>query len=273
MAIRYRKDPHLEFLKTLENDELEVLVDILIKDPEDKQLRISEELTLEERYKKHSPNHKKYWDLIAGEYQLFGGNTFANILRGKGVLYEEILEDVVSELKIECNENSVDEMEKALLEKILENSIKEMTEEQRKELVESLDLKTTDFTKQGVIVALQFAIRQGGFISYQIAVIVANAIAKTLIGRGLSLAANAALTKYLSIFAGPVGWAISGLWSIYDIAGPAYRVTIPATIYIAALRQSKLKEKLFEEFICPNCNRSFSLSEGLEKCPYCGEII
>ena len=273
MAIKYRNDTHLEFLQTLKNNELEVLVDILIRDPKDKKLRLTEELTSEEIYKKHSPNHKKYWDLIAGEYQLFGGNTIVNKIRGKGVPYQEILEDVLSELKIKCNNDSIDEMEKALLEKVLEKSLEKMTEEQRKELVESLDLKTTDFTKQAVTVALQLAIKQGGFISYQIAVIVANAIAKSMLGKGLSLAANAALTKYLSVFAGPVGWAISGLWTAADISGPAYRVTIPATIYIAALRESKLKENLFEEFICPNCNRSFSLSEGLEKCPYCGESI
>ena len=271
----YREDLHLEFFQTLDNNELEVLVEMFLKDGNN-DLRFTEPYkNYFEKKKKEAINHKEYWKYIAEEYQLFGGNTFINyIFRwGKGVVYQEILENVISKLNIKCNKDSVDKMEKALLEKVLENSLEKMTEEQRKELVESLDLKTTNFTKQAVTVALQVAIKQGGFISYQIAVIVANTIAKSMLGRGLSLAANAALTKYLSVFAGPVGWAISGLWTVADISGPAYRVTIPATIYIAALRQSKLKENLFEEFICPNCNRSFSLSEGLEKCPYCGESI
>ena len=271
----YREDSHLEFFQTLDNNELEVLVEMFLKDGNN-DLQFTEPYkNYFEKEKKEAINHQEYWKYIAEEYQLFGGNTFINyIFRwGKGVVYQEILEDVVSHLKIKCNKDSVDKMEKALLEDVLEKSIEKMSEKERKELVESLDLKTTNFTKQGVTVALQIAIKRGGFIPYKNAVIIANWIARNTIGKGLSLAANAALTKYLSVFAGPVGWAISGLWTAVDISGPAYRVTVPATIYIAALRQSKLKENLFEEFICPNCNRSFSLSEGLEKCPYCGESI
>ncbi len=121
--------------------------------------------------------------------------------------------------------------------------------------------------------ALQLAIRQGGFVSYQIAVIVANSVSKMILGRGLSLFMNATLTKYISIFAGPIGWVITGLWTAIDLAGPAYRVTIPATIYIASLRQSKLKENLFTTFTCPNCNNSFSNDGLATKCPYCGTNI
>ncbi|GAA7072587.1 hypothetical protein VN0416_08100 [Helicobacter pylori] len=68
------------------------------------------------------------------------------------------------------------------------------------------------------------------------AVIVANAVAKTILGRGLSLAGNQVLTRTLSFLTGPVGWIITGVWTAIDIAGPAYRVTIPACIVVATLR-------------------------------------
>ena len=64
-----------------------------------------------------------------------------------------------------------------------------------------------------------------------------NAIAKTILGRGLSLAANASITRGLSVIVGPIGIILSALWSVYDIAGPAYRVIIPCTILIAAYRK------------------------------------
>ncbi len=35
----------------------------------------------------------------------------------------------------------------------------------------------------------------------------------------------------------PVGIILTALWTIYDIAGPAYRVIIPCTILIAAYRK------------------------------------
>ena len=44
----------------------------------------------------------------------------------------------------------------------------------------------------------------------------------------------------MSILTGPIGWVITGLWTAIDIAGPAYRVTIPAVIEIVVLRQKYL---------------------------------
>lgn len=79
-------------------------------------------------------------------------------------------------------------------------------------------------------------------MAYKIALIVANAIAKAILGRGLSLAANAGIVRTISIFAGPIGWLITGLWAAMDIAGPAYRVTIPAVIQVAFLRQVYLNK-------------------------------
>ena len=92
------------------------------------------------------------------------------------------------------------------------------------------------FGKQAMIAAIQIAIKKGGFAAYKLAVIVANAVCRTLLGRSLSFAANATLTRWLSVFAGPIGWAITTIWTAIDIAGPAYRVTIPAVIQIAYMR-------------------------------------
>ncbi|GAA8784687.1 hypothetical protein BTM142_04890 [Helicobacter pylori] len=45
-----------------------------------------------------------------------------------------------------------------------------------------------------------------------------------------------ALKKTLGILAGPIGWAITGALVSINLAGPAYRVTVPACVLIAALR-------------------------------------
>ena len=59
---------------------------------------------------------------------------------------------------------------------------------------------------------------------------------KVLFGRGLTFAANATLTKAMAVLTGPIGWAVTAGWTIIDIGGAAYRVTIPAVIQIALLR-------------------------------------
>lgn len=74
-------------------------------------------------------------------------------------------------------------------------------------------------------------------MAYKTALIVANTVWKILFGHGLSFAANRTITKGISVFAGPIGWAITGAWTLVDLSGPAYRVTIPAVIQIAFLRQ------------------------------------
>ena len=125
--------------------------------------------------------------------------------------------------------------------KILEQAIKDMSPEERAKLeqifrdagADRVDLSAG--FPLGLIMA-QVGIRAAGFVAYQVAVIVANAVAKAVLGRGLSLAANAALTRIIGMFAGPIGWVITGIWTAIDIAGPAYRVTIPCVCHVAYLR-------------------------------------
>ncbi|EQB5522606.1 GTP-binding protein, partial [Campylobacter jejuni] len=51
----------------------------------DGKVRFTEELTNNDLYKKHYPDHKEYIELILEEFQKFGGNSILNIFRGGGV--------------------------------------------------------------------------------------------------------------------------------------------------------------------------------------------
>lgn len=88
--------------------------------------------------------------------------------------------------------------------------------------------------------------RAGGFKSYQISLMIVNAISKIILGHGLKISQRAILVRMLAVFSGPVGWFLTGIWTGIDVAGEAYRVTIPACIYIAALRAMKENEKFAE---------------------------
>jgi len=233
----YRYDPDLDFLSEVSSEDLDILVTYLTKD-EDGKTRLTEELTGSEEYKTYYPDHCEYWDLIAAELQCFGANSFMTIFRGgKGVLYEEILTDVCDKLDVEYHKNdNVEEKEEHLLMKVLEGSLEKMSRSELKQIVKDLNLETTSFTPQAVTAAIQAGISVSGLLTYQVALIVANSIAKAILGSGLSIASNAGLTRVIGMFAGPIGWFITGLWTAIDIAGPAYRVTIPAVIQVAFLR-------------------------------------
>jgi uncharacterized protein YaaW (UPF0174 family) len=236
----YREDEDLNFLKDCSNEELDIIFSILIKG-EDGNPRVTEEITTNERYKANQPDHSRYWDLIAAELQCFGGNSLATMLRGgKGVTYRELLLDVCDKMKVNYNrKSSTDVIESNLLMKMLTDSIADMSPEQVRELVNELDIKTTGFSKQAVIAALQMGARLSGFMVYKMAVIVANAVARAILGRGLSFVAGATLTRSVSIVTGPIGWAVTAAWTMIDIAGPAYRVTIPCVVQIACLRAKR----------------------------------
>lgn len=235
----YRHDPDLEFLGSLSSKELDELVKLLTHD-KDGETRWTEQLTSNEKYKTYYPEHTQYWQEIAEEIQLFGGNSFSNLFRGgRGVLYKEVLCDVCDKLKVNYNKfSSTNQIEDNLLMKILQDSLEKMSPEEIKALATELGLDNQKFTTPQLMTSAFLAVfKAGGFKSYQLTLIIVNAVMKALFGHGLKLAGNAAVARWAAILTGPIGWAITGIWTAVDIAGAAYRVTIPAVIEIAYLRK------------------------------------
>ena len=199
---------------------------------------LTEILSASDEYKKYGKNYFLYKDKILKEYLDFGSNTF---LFQKA--YKDILCDVAKKLKVNFNKNqSVELIESRLLEKVLEETFEKMKPEEKEELLKGLatDAKG-NYGKiecgSEITSALMLAFKLGGFASYKLTVIIANTVAKMVLGKGLTFATNAALTKAMSVLTGPLGIILVALWTMYDIAGPAYRVTIPCTIMIACMRR------------------------------------
>lgn len=231
-------DKDLEFLRDANDEMFAVFVETMIEKG-----GFSEFITISEEYKKYGKDYKKYIGTIIEEFLAYGSNTFLNIF-GNYNSYKKILCDVAEKLKVNFNEKqSVENIEEKVLEKVLEKAIEEMSPQERAELDGLAKQAKSNYGSINVGAEASFIFinifRAGGFASYKLTVIIVNAIAKAILGRGLSLAGNAALTRAMSIFAGPIGLAITAIWSLIDIAGTAYRVTIPCTILIAAMRREQ----------------------------------
>ena len=188
--------------------------------------------------------------LIYREIGLFGGNTLMNTVRvGAGVPYKEILCDVAKHLKVSFDkQSSTRDIEIDILYSILEKSVLEMSETEKQELLSQFSPtnagKYASASGQVTMAALQIAIKKSGFAAYKLAAIVANSISKAILGRGLTFAATGTMMKTISAFAGPIGWTITGLWTLKDLSNPAYMVTIPCVIQIAFMRQKMLAKSL-----------------------------
>ena len=219
----------LEFLDDLKNDELEVLVRIIIDKGD-----LTEELTEDADYQKYYPDHQKYTQPIAYEFVKYGNDTFRIFSDWK--YYKDILCDVCDRMEVPYNRSrSLEHIEHNLLEVVLEKTWEEMDDADKCAMLKSIGKDNIPIAQASSALLIGI-FRAGGFASYQISVAIVNSIARAFVGHGLKLATNAALTRALSILSGPIGWALTALWTAWDLAGPAYRVTVPGTIYIAAMR-------------------------------------
>lgn len=205
--------------------------------------------------------------LIAEELQRFGGNSLFNLIRGgAGVTYREILIDVASHVKAEVGRNSTcAEIELSVLEAVLKQSLAKMTEPEIAELFKEFGSTYAAGSGPAVAAALIAAAKLSGFGIYKFSAVVANAVAKAILGRGLAFGAAAGLMRGISVLTGPVGWAITAIWTIFDLGSPAYRVTVPCVIQIAYMRQKATYRG------CPNCGAPSDL--GKKFCGECGSPL
>lgn len=193
-------------------------------------------------------------DVIAEYVMRAGGNAVRNWWRRGGPPYAEVLRDVCHVMKVQVPSGmSAVQMEETLLRETAERVWQAMTPQEREEVVRAAEavLKATgerfSATMGGTLwllpfsaLAAQVGLKMAGFIVYQVAMQVANAAVRQVFKSGLTFAANAALARGIAMVIGPVGWAVTAVWTAVDALGPSYRGLAPAVFHIAALRQRLL---------------------------------
>jgi uncharacterized protein YaaW (UPF0174 family) len=144
---------------------------------------------------------------------------------------------------------SVETIEQMLIETALTTMFEKMSkEEKEKFLLEISRENYVKFSKEDIIrfstmsgqALLTAFLKFGGIRTYyalnQGSVWIFNNILKTTAPKWFVFGG---LQRIVGVIAGPVGWTVTSLWTLFDIAGQAYTVTVPACLYIAAMRQAK----------------------------------
>jgi uncharacterized protein YaaW (UPF0174 family) len=134
----------------------------------------------------------------------------------------------------------IDQIEQQILIKVIEKSWEKMSDADKKALIEGIMPETGvgDLPKEFPTALLQAAIiAGGGLVSYRLSLVVAGAIARISLERGIAFIAGTSMARWAAAFAGAVGLGIAALWTLFDVLGPAYRVLIPCVLHIAMLRQ------------------------------------
>jgi len=209
-------------------------------------------------------------ELIAKEIRLFGGNSVFNLLRKDGVPYEEIVQDVANHQKINFEKtDNIETIEREVLTKILARAFEEMSDEERRAILDDLGVYDLNLTGQAATAAIIAAARMGGFTTFKMTVIVANAIAKALLGRGIPVVTMAPFLQSIKVLIGPVGWIVTALWTAFDLASPAYRVTLPCIVQLAYIRQKAILASTTK--ICDDCSKLGPISAKF--CSNCGAAV
>lgn len=202
--------------------------------------------------------------LVAEELTRFGGNSLMNLFRGgSGVSYVELLSDVASHVGVsKVGPGDCAQMEMAIIAKVVEQSLGHMSEEDKETFFESMGTSYRPGMGAAALAALITSLSASS-TAYRLAAVVASATMSSLVGRGVAFAGGAAMGRGLAVLSGPVGWAITGIWTAFELASPAYRVTVPCVIQIGHMRQRMLLKDG-----CPECHAS--TPAGSKFCSTCG---
>ena len=230
MNVNYLNDSDLDFLQHCSEEQLANFARLLTHNEKGK-TRLSSVLMRNELFKSmegHPEQHRRNWQLIAGELQHFGGDSISNKLRGHGKLYRAILLDVSKRLKLKADKEMYTfEIEQQLLEQFLRNTWKNMDEEHKQEFLHAVDARVNELEELLPLLMKDKLLAKGvsHLLSSQLTRILRTHAAMSVLGHGLLRGAG---------LGGPVGAALNG---VKAVSGSAYRVTIPAVLQIACLRR------------------------------------
>lgn len=245
MKINYLDDEDLSFLHHCSEEHLETFTRILTHGENGKP-RLSSTLLRNETFQAmagHPERYRRNWQLIAGELQHFGGDSIANTLRRHGKFYRQILLDVCKRLKIKVDKQmSTPEVEQHLLERFLEHCWRKMDEQQKASFFCAVECRLKDQHELLAYLVQTNKLAQGvsHLLETQLPKILRTHAAVSVIGHGLIRGAG---------LGGPLGAAVN---SVKAVSGSAYRVTIPAVLHIACLRQMtrlhRVKNEIGEKY-------------------------
>ena len=169
-----------------------------------------------------------------------GGHSVLNVLRGHGPSYAEVVRQAAQRLKIPYSPlESTIEVEERVATTVLNAMPECVTQEQFKELGENLarigwrnPLSLWKTLLTVTLVAGRFL--GSGF--QRLSVIAADGLSMLLSALGLETLAHTLLGGAASFLLGQTAWIIMALWTLWDLQGPAYRITIPSVVVVSTIR-------------------------------------
>lgn len=221
--------------KECDNEDLDPIVNIILS-------ATSQTLTVQKEYKEHTGDHKTYVDAIVYEINSFGGNSLANLVRGHGVPYAEMVRDVAGKLGVKTGPtDTIASLEMKIILRILKLSYEQLGEDDQLALRELLDLgDELDFSEGFPEDEIGSRLGTAGqsLIGDRIQNAIRTAARSAQIRQTLVGLVKSGITKIATAgLGGPVSWTLAIGQTIYDLFGPSYTIALGLVAQIGLLRQ------------------------------------
>ena len=207
-----KQDKDLMFLASCQNDDLRTLCDILTYNNKG-EIRLSEQLTDTDTYLNCYPDKMNLMAAeLAEELRKFGSNTVRTICRkGEADSYETIVRRVCKRMGVKVNDcDDTPTMERELLTTICEQTTSKLSDEELRKLADKAGIPHKSLNHQMLVTAILFAIRRNTYLLTEMIYYVTSRIASMLLGRWIGMMGMSAVSRYLGMAAGPIGWTEFG---------------------------------------------------------------
>lgn len=135
------------------------------------------------------------------------------------------------------NRRYIEECEDKIILKVLEATYKNMSEKDKELFNKSVQEVASQYGKssKGLVGAagLMVVANMGGFATYTLM----SSLLSTLSLGSLGFGAYTTASSLLSTLIGPVGWVGLGIYALYKLGQPDYKILIPVVATIGSIRQ------------------------------------
>jgi len=238
---KFREDKDLAFLQYADWQDLKVLANSLIKDHSGKEqwtggLKKSLDKSIAMYPESKEQAYKNSWKSIAAELQLYGGDTFANLTRGKGVTYQEIVFDVAKKVGVDVHKDTanISDVEEKILRLLF----------QRVLTMDDIGYMYRTLEDKGLLGLTSLKSKPWNTVKNAVGL---NGNAGAVAGAGAIFAGIKMIPKLAKV--NPIVTAATLPLTIKDFSSTAYRVTIPAVCIVAMMRTKYTKNSAdYDEF-------------------------
>jgi uncharacterized protein YaaW (UPF0174 family) len=237
-----------QLLRHCDNEDLDPIVNVILSSP-------SQTLTIKEGFKEHVGDHKAYVDELVYEITSFGGNSLANLIRGQGVPYAEMVRDVATTLGIKPQiTDTTPLLEEKVILRILKLSYDALEEEDRMALRGLFDLASTNGDGNGETgvdfsngfpeeeISQRLATAGTSLLGDRMQNAIHVAARSTKIRQTITAVVKSAVAKVATLgLGGPVSWSVAVGQAIYELFGPNYTIALGLVAQIGLLRQKHVQ--------------------------------